>query len=152
MGANLYSNSELCKYNSEKTNNNIMSEYKEDVNNRFIEVCEKLLRDKIVSNKADIASMLGIKPNKLSEILGNRMRAGVTEIQNLCSIHNISYKYLFTGEGEMIKPTKEHTSDINISEMGNSMLIEVINNQNKLIERLEKENSELRSQLEIKEK
>ena len=51
-----------------------------------------------------------------------------------------------------MKTTEEHTSDINNNEMDNSTLIEVINNQNKLIERLEKENAELRTQSGIKEK
>ena len=64
----------------------------------------------------------------------------------------ISVDWLLTGTGEMMKTTEEHTSDINNNEMDNSTLIEVINNQNKLIERLEKENAELRTQSGIKEK
>ena len=78
---------------------------------------------------------------------------GTQQLEKIFSkFTDLNSRWLLTGEGEMLKTTEEHTSDININEMGNSMLIEVINNQNKLIERLEKENAELRSQLEIREK
>ena len=65
------------------------------------------------------------------------------------SVYEIRKEY-YSSKQE--KTTEEHTSDINNNEMDNSTLIEVINNQNKLIERLEKENAELRAQSGIKEK
>lgn len=88
--------------------------YKNDVNSRFIECCNYLLSSKKVEDKTTLAAILDIKPNKLSEILANRMRAGVNEIQKLCSNYKVSYKYLFDG-GDMFDGTQDKVYNLSLN-------------------------------------
>lgn len=76
-------------------------DYKDSVNKRFIDVCNLLISDKVVENKAKLAASLEIKSNKYSEIMSQRMRAGVNEIQKLCNTYNVSFEYIFNGTGEI---------------------------------------------------
>lgn len=74
---------------------------KVDINNRFIRAVELLLQDKGLT-KASIAQTLGIKPAKFSEILNNRMNAGVDLIAGLCEQYSYSATWLLTGEGPVL--------------------------------------------------
>ena len=62
---------------------------KADINKRFIAAIESLLQDRGLT-KIKVAQSLGIKPAKFSEILNNRMNAGVDLIADLCEQYSYS--------------------------------------------------------------
>lgn len=75
---------------------------KEGINNRFLIAVRELLVNKIVSNKATLADAFGIKPAKLSEILSERMKAGVDMLAVLCNYYYISPDWLLMSRGDNI--------------------------------------------------
>lgn len=75
---------------------------KADINRRFITAIESLLKDKGLT-KTKVAESLGIKPAKFSEILNNRMNAGVDAIADLCELYSFSAEWILTGQGSMLK-------------------------------------------------
>lgn len=81
--------------------------YKEDLNNRFTVACNRIIEAGLVENKSRLAESIGIANNKLSEILSNRMKAGVIEIQKLCNTYCVSFDYLFNDEGDVFLQKKE---------------------------------------------
>lgn len=76
---------------------------KEQINSRTIGVINALLERDSTLTKTALASSLGVKPAKFSEILNGRMMAGADMMALLCSEYNISASYLLTGEGDMFK-------------------------------------------------
>jgi len=96
---------------------------KSEINRRFIDAVDVILRDNNVSKSA-IAGQLGITPQKFSEILGERMNAGTDMMAKLCSNYEISADWLLTGEGDMRKgisetlnePKKEVIFDRNVGQ------------------------------------
>jgi len=83
-----------------------MKDYKISVNQRVIEAINYTINNNIAASKTEIATLLGVKANKLSEILGQRMSAGLDIIQNLCTKFNISSEWILLGKGEMLKIEK----------------------------------------------
>ena len=75
---------------------------KDEINNRFLIAVRELLINKIVSNKATLADAFGIKPAKLSEILNERMKAGVDMLAVLCNYYYISPDWLLMSRGDNI--------------------------------------------------
>ena len=75
---------------------------KVDINGRFIAAIDSLLKDKGLT-KTKVAESLGIKPAKFSEILNNRMNAGVDTIAELCEQYSFSAEWILTGQGDMLK-------------------------------------------------
>ena len=60
--------------------------------------------------KTALAEVLDTKPAKFSEILNERMNAGVDIMATICVTYNISAEWLLTGKGSMLKgdePTTE---------------------------------------------
>lgn len=78
---------------------------KEDINKRFIIAIEKLLLDKGLT-KTKVAESLGVKPAKFSEILNNRMNAGVDLIALLCEKYSYSAAWILNEQGPMLVPGK----------------------------------------------
>ena len=76
---------------------------KADINKRFIAAIESLLQDRGLT-KIKVAQSLGIKPAKFSEILNNRMNAGVDLIADLCEQYSYSASWILNGEGPMLQP------------------------------------------------
>ena len=68
------------------------------INKRFAFAIQKVITDKLAKNKREIANNLEISPSKFSEILNNRMNAGVDVIQRFCSKYSINYCYIFDGD------------------------------------------------------
>lgn len=85
---------------------------KEEINIRFVEVVNYLLNNDIIASKADLASVLGIKPSKFSEILNYRMNIGTDLAAILCHTYNINSNWLLTGEGNMICAKSEKEEKI----------------------------------------
>jgi phage repressor protein C with HTH and peptisase S24 domain len=80
---------------------NTTPDSKLEVNERFKQVVEyMLLVDKSLS-KTSIAQQFGISKSKLSEILNNRMMAGVDMLNKLVLYYNVNSHWLLTGEGSM---------------------------------------------------
>ena len=76
---------------------------KTEINKRFIHAIELLLQDKGLT-KSKIAESLGIKPAKFSEILNNRMNAGVDLIALLCEKYSYSASWILNGQGPVLQP------------------------------------------------
>ena len=76
---------------------------KTEINKRFIAAIESLLKYKGL-NKTNVAQSLGIKPAKFSEILNNRMNAGVDAIADLCEQYSYSASWILNGQGPMLQP------------------------------------------------
>lgn len=76
---------------------------KKEINKRFIAAIESLLKDKGLT-KTKVAQSLGIKPAKFSEILNNRMNAGVDAIADLCEQYSYSASWILNGQGPMLQP------------------------------------------------
>lgn len=76
---------------------------KTEINKRFIAAIESLLKDKGLT-KTKVAQSLGIKPAKFSEILNNRMNAGVDAIADLCEQYSYSASWILNGQGPMLQP------------------------------------------------
>ena len=53
--------------------------------------------------KTALAEVLDTKPAKFSEILNERMNAGVDIMATICVTYNISAEWLLTGKGSMLK-------------------------------------------------
>lgn len=75
---------------------------KTEINKRFIAAIESLLKDKGLT-KTKVAQSLGIKPAKFSEILNNRMNAGVDAIADLCEQYSYSASWILNGQGPMLQ-------------------------------------------------
>ena len=80
---------------------------KEEINIRFVDVVNYLLNSDAIASKADLATVLGIKPSKLSEILNFRMNIGTDLAAILCHTYNINSNWLLTGEGNMLRSESE---------------------------------------------
>ena len=76
---------------------------KSEINKRFIHAIELLLQDKGLT-KSKIAESLGVKPAKFSEILNNRMNAGVDLIALLCEKYSYSAAWIINGQGPILQP------------------------------------------------
>ena len=89
---------------------------REHINTRALDAIAYLLSNGELHTKSSIANDLGISASKLSEILGERMKAGTEILAGLSSEYNISSQWLLTGEGDMIDSEiqKCNTGDINL--------------------------------------
>ncbi len=75
---------------------------KDAVNQRIIKVINYLLEEKIVRRKSELAEKLGCSPQTITEILGERQGVKVDLLQKFFDIFNISYDYIFKGEGPIL--------------------------------------------------
>ena len=73
---------------------------KDSINKRFIKAVEKVINDNVAKNKREIADVLEISPSKFSEILKERMNAGLDNIQKFCSHYGVNYYYIFEEKGD----------------------------------------------------
>lgn len=106
----------------------------------------------------------GISPTKAESDLGwskgallKAKSVSSDRLEEFVLLYNdISPKWLLTGEGEMIKSDSKMDSVLNDNPVESPeevvMLKTIISNQNDYIEKLKKENQELREQLNIKER
>jgi len=78
---------------------------KTEINKRFIKAIDSLLQDSGL-NKTKIAQSLGIKPARFSEILNNRMNAGVDLIADLCDLYSFNAAWILNGDQPMLIPGK----------------------------------------------
>lgn len=93
---------------------------KEEINIRFVDVVNYLLNSDTIASKADLATVLGIKPSKLSEILNFRMNIGTDLAAILCHTYNINSNWLLTGEGNMLRTESEKEENIPVAHPSDS--------------------------------
>lgn len=74
------------------------------INQRFIDSINYLIGSKVEIKKAAIGIKLNLKPAKFSEILNSRMNLGIDTAAIFCSVYDISFEWLLTGQGTMLKP------------------------------------------------
>lgn len=85
---------------------------KETFNKRFIEAIDHILKNNRNVNKTIIAQHLGISNSKFSEILKERMNAGIDSIAFVCRDFNISPEYILFGEGEIERKEETEKSKV----------------------------------------
>ena len=103
---------------------------RESINTRALDAIAYLLSNGELHTKTSIAQDLGISQSKLSEILGERMKAGTEILAGLSSEYNISSQWLLTGEGDMIdSEILETTKDEEII-LPSTEEFEYVNNDN----------------------
>ncbi len=73
------------------------------INERFKKVVLYLVDSKIAKSKKEIAQNINIKPQNLTEILGNRIIVSAETIAYMCEYYNVSADWLLTGKGEMLR-------------------------------------------------
>lgn len=75
---------------------------KEEINHRFIIAVNAVIANGLISSKTGLAESLGVKPAKFSEILNNRMKAGVDMIAIMCDFYKVSPDWLLMSRGNSI--------------------------------------------------
>ena len=75
---------------------------KDEINRRFIMATYAVISKGLISNKTALAESLGVKPAKFSEILNNRMKAGVDMIAIMCDFYKVSPDWLLMSRGDNI--------------------------------------------------
>ena len=89
------------------------------INKRVLTALNYIIEKHNVTKSA-LAEVLDIKPAKFSEILNERMNAGVDIMATICITYNISAEWLLTGEGEMLRGGTVQVSGSGNAVVGNS--------------------------------
>lgn len=82
------------------------------INNRFVEVVNYLLDNKVESKKSSIAEKLNIKPSNFSEILKFRINISLETASLFCDIYNISAEWFLFGKGNMLISNSENLKNL----------------------------------------
>ena len=93
-----------------------MKDYNIEINQRVISAINFLIDNEKVVDKSELCNIFSIKPSKFSEIMSQRMSAGMDIIQNLCNKFNISAEWLLTGKGEMLKTDEPENIALPVSQ------------------------------------
>lgn len=75
---------------------------KEEINKRFKRAVTAILSKGLISSKAGLADSLKVKPAKFSEILNDRMNAGVDMIAIMCDYYHVSPDWILMGRGNNV--------------------------------------------------
>ena len=89
------------------------------INKRVLTALNYIIESHNVTKSA-LAEVLDIKPAKFSEILNERMNAGVDIMATICVTYNISADWLLTGEGSMLRGGTVQVSGSGNAVVGNS--------------------------------
>ncbi len=108
-------------------------ENKESINKRFIESVQYILQ---WEKKGKMADSFQISSSKFSEILSERMKAGVELYSIIVSNYNINAEWLLTGNGSMIKEAKPFEVEQNDIKEMITMMEKLNKKQNEVIEKL----------------
>lgn len=75
---------------------------KNEINARAVEAFLAIIANGLVATKTDLAECLGVTPQKFSEILNYRMKAGVDMIAKICDFYYVNPDWLLMGRGKKI--------------------------------------------------
>ncbi len=73
-----------------------------DINIRFLDFLQYLIREKIVKDNADFANKCGISTSMLTEISKGRTQVGAKVIHNSVLHFNLNANWLLTSQGDML--------------------------------------------------
>lgn len=73
---------------------------KETITYRFRKAVCAIIDNDIANSQSDIASELGVKPQKFSEIMNGRMKVGVDMVAAMCEKYLVSAEWILTGRGD----------------------------------------------------
>lgn len=122
------------------------------INQRFIQIVNDYLLTENSDNKTKIAEKIKIKPAKFSEILNERMNAGIEEILLFCDFYNYNLNYVLKGEGVMKieksdmafeEPTEKYMSELDFAKEKNEFYLEKIELLQQKLEQCEQEKKSL---------
>jgi len=131
-----------------------------DLTERFLEVYERLLLEKKITNLSDFAKKVGISNSMMTEIVKKRSNVGIKVIQNTVNTFDmISPDWILTGEGKMLKQQKtQHIHDlkndyhlkledfVDLLKQNNMLLTENIEHLKLKVSELEKEITTLKKE------
>lgn len=80
---------------------------KDEIQSRFIRAVYALLKEEKSLTKTSLAESLNVKPAKFSEILNDRMKAGVDMIAILCDFWNVSPDWILMSRGPIFRDESE---------------------------------------------
>jgi len=75
---------------------------KNEISHRFIQAYEELLKCGYVADKKDFANKINISASMVTEISKGRSSVGISAIQNIVCVFDISADWLITGRGSML--------------------------------------------------
>lgn len=126
---------------------------KNEISDRFIEAYNRLLATGKVTDKKDFAAKIGISASMVTEISKGRSSVGITAIQNIVSIFEISANWLLTGKEEICEQKEEtDIKPINQAQYSppdqSSALLSLIHEKDIVIREQAEEIGRLREQIE----
>jgi plasmid maintenance system antidote protein VapI len=80
---------------------------KDEIQSRFIRAVYALLKEDKSLTKTSLAESFNVKPAKFSEILNDRMKAGVDMIAILCDFWNVSPDWILMSRGPIFRDESE---------------------------------------------
>ena len=81
---------------------------KPEINSRAVDALIAIVANQLVASKQDLAECLGVSPQKFSEILNFRMKAGIDMVAKICDMYFVDPYWLLLGRGNSIF-RKTHT-------------------------------------------
>ena len=81
---------------------------KPEINSRAVDALNAIVANQLVASKQDLAECLGVSPQKFSEILNFRMKAGIDMVAKICDMYFVDPYWLLLGRGNSIF-RKTHT-------------------------------------------
>lgn len=112
-------------------------------------VCKWLIYNEYADNDGELAKLIGYTKSSFSQIMNGKVPLSSKFIDKLCELdQNINKVWILRNEGEMLNNKEEKNKILNnrieALEKDNIMLHNIINDKNKIIEGLERENQLLR--------
>lgn len=94
----------------------------QNIENKQIKILyDYLLLNNLVKNKSDFAKKTGSTPQKITEILSNRMGATTDTIRSISSAFNINSEWLITANGPMLKGSQARADNSHIDYINEGM-------------------------------
>lgn len=102
--------------NSYPKHTNIMENYQDanlraEINARFGQAVDFLLKNKLARNKNEIMNRLGLYLGRLSLLLGNKANVSTDNLAMMSKVYGISTEWLLLGTGNMIGTTIQKAAE-----------------------------------------
>jgi len=81
------------------------------ISNRFIACVDELLKNGTIRSYKQYSESIGIKPQSLNDIKGERRAVTVEIIYNTCKTYNVNNDFIFFGEGTPLKKEKKQVNN-----------------------------------------
>jgi plasmid maintenance system antidote protein VapI len=121
------------------------------INQRFSDVIKMCIESNLVTNKADFGDKIGVKPSRISEILGERMGVSSEICRDICRLFDINLNWLIANEGEMLRKNEvvaqKSENKNNLTEDNINLLLTMLKEKDDELMKLRAENDDLKEQL-----